>query len=60
MINALATTTSVIDSNLITEVIGLTRSMMGLFTDFPLNVYLIGGLAFLGFGIFRSAKHSVQ
>ena len=55
-----AEATTNINTALVTELINLVKSTMGLFTEFPLNVYLIGGLTFLGFGIFRSAKHAVR
>ena len=51
---------SSIDTSLVTELINLVKTTMALFSEFPLNVYLIGGLTFLGFGIFRSAKHAVR
>ena len=46
---------AVIDTALVTELINLVTSVCGLFKIFPLNVFLIGGLAFLGFRIFKSA-----
>lgn len=49
-----------IDSALVTELINLVKNVMGLFSEFPLNVLLIGSLAFLGFAIFRSAKRAVR
>lgn len=52
--------TTNIDTALVSELINLVKTTMGLFSQFPLNVYLIGGLTFLGFGIFRSAKHAVR
>lgn len=52
--------TAAIDSSLVTEVISLVKSCMGLFTDFPLNVFIIGSLAGLGFGLFKKAKKAAK
>ena len=41
-------------------VITITKSCMGLFTEFPLNIMLVGGLAGIGFGIFASAKRAAR
>lgn len=51
---------AVIDTALVTELINLVTSVCGLFKIFPLNVFLIGGLVFLGFRIFRSAKGAAK
>ena len=51
---------AVIDTALVTELINLVKSVCGLFTIFPLNVFLIAGLAFLGFRIFKSAKSAAK
>lgn len=53
-------TTAVIDSGLVTELINLCKTCMGLFTEFPLNVFLIAGLVGIGFGIFRMAKRAAR
>lgn len=47
---------AVIDVSLVTELINLVKSVCGLFIIFPLNVFLIASLVFVGFKIFRSAK----
>lgn len=49
----------VIDTNIVTELINLCKTCMGLFTEFPMNVLLIASLVGIGFGIFRNAKGSV-
>lgn len=54
------TTTTVIDSGLVTELIDLCKTCMGLFTEFPLNVFLIAGLVGIGFGIFKMAKRAAK
>ena len=51
-----AASEAVIDTALVTELINLVKSACGLFTIFPLNVFLIASLVFVGFKIFRSAK----
>ena len=49
-----------IDSSLVTELINLVKSVMGLFSEFPLNIILIAGLCFIAFGLFRSAKRAAH
>jgi len=49
-----------IDTALVTDLINLVTSVCGLFKIYPLNVFLIGGLAFLGFRIFKSAKSAAK
>ena len=55
-----ATAEAVIDVSLVTELINLVKSVCGLFTIFPLNVFLIASLVFVGFRIFRSAKGAAK
>ena len=51
--------TTVIDSGVVEELIELSTKLTTLFTVFPINVFLVGSLIMLGFGIFRNAKHTV-
>ncbi len=51
---------AVIDVSLVTELINLVKSVCGLFAIFPLNVFLIASLVFVGFRIFRSAKGAAK
>lgn len=51
---------AVIDVSLVTELINLVKSVCSLFTIFPLNVFLIASLVFVGFKIFRSAKGAAK
>lgn len=51
---------AVIDVSLVTELISLVKSVCGLFTIFPLNVFLIASLTFVGFKIFRAAKGAAK
>lgn len=49
-----------IDTSLVTELINLVKSVCGLFTIYPINVYLIAGLVFVGFAIFARAKSAAK
>lgn len=49
-----------IDTAVIGELLDLCKQCMGLFTQFPLNIFLVGGLVGIGFGIFTSAKHAAR
>lgn len=61
LMNMVATEgTTVINSALVGELLDLCKQTMGLFTEFPLNVFLITGLVGIGFGIFRKAKRSAR
>ena len=57
---ALAEGSSVIDTALFNELVELMKSLLNVFTIFPLNVFLIAGFIGIGFGIFRQAKKSVR
>ncbi|GEM_PF-646841 len=48
--------TSVINTNIVTELVNLVKNVMGLFSEFPLNVLLIASLCFVAFGLFKRAK----
>lgn len=52
--------TTTIDTGAVSEVINLAKLCMGLFTEFPLNIFLIGGLCGLGFALFRKAKKAAK
>lgn len=54
------TTSTVIDSALISELLALCKQVMGLFSEFPLNVFLIASLVGIGFGIFKAAKRAAR
>lgn len=47
-----------IDTGLVSEVIGVAKSVMGLFKEFPINVILIGTVAGIAFKLIRGAKHT--
>lgn len=52
--------TTLIDQSVVTSLIDLTKTCMGLFTEFPMNVLLVASLVGIGFAIFRNAKSSVE
>lgn len=56
----LATGSTSIDTAVIGELIALCKQCMGLFTEFPLNIFLVGGLVGIGFSIFRKAKGAAR
>lgn len=47
---------AVIDSGLVAEVLELVKSCAGLFSIFPINVFMVGSLAAMGFRLFHKAK----
>lgn len=51
---------AVLDTSLVNELISLVKSVMGLFKEFPLNILLIGSLAFVAFGLFSKAKRAAK
>ena len=53
----LASETPVINTGIVNELLGLVKSVMGLFSEYPLNILLIASLCFVAFGIFGRAKH---
>ena len=52
--------TTAIDSALVTEVVNLVKTVMGLFGEYPLNVILISSLAGVAFMLFRKAKRAAH
>lgn len=60
MIPVLAEGTPLIDTNIVTELVNLVKSVTGLFSEFPLNVLLIAGLCFVAFGLFGRAKSAAM
>ncbi len=49
-------TGTTIDTGLVAEVVGVIKSGLALFKEYPLNVYIIGSIMILGFTIVRKAK----
>ncbi len=47
---------NVINSGLINEIIGVAQSLLGLLTEFPLNVFVVASIAGIGFSFLRKAK----
>lgn len=52
--------TTAIDTAIVGELVNLTKQVMGLFKEFPLNVLLIASIAVIGFTIFRAAKRATH
>lgn len=49
-----------LDTGAVDQVMNLVKSVMGLFTMFPLNIMLVSGLVGIGFAIFRKAKGAAK
>lgn len=47
------------DTGLVTTILSVCKSVMGLFGDYPLNILLAIGIACACFGVFGVAKRSV-
>ena len=58
MVNALATTTSGLDMTVIDEVVEVTKTVISLFTIFPLNIFLGASILGIGITIFSSLRNS--
>lgn len=48
--------TPVINGDLIGEIIGVAQDLLGLLTNFPLNVFVVASIAGIGFSFLRKAK----
>lgn len=44
----------------VSEALDLVKSVMSLFSEYPLNVYLVCGLACVGLGVFAAAKRAAK
>lgn len=51
---------TVIDTAIVNELVNLVKTVMGLFSEFPLNVLLISSLVFVAFGVFGRAKRAAK
>lgn len=60
MFPVLLTSTPLIDTSIVNELVALVRSVMGLFSDYPLNILLIASLCFVAFGLFGRAKSAAM
>lgn len=47
-----------IDVTIVDSILEVTRTILGMFTVFPLNVYLTAGIVTIGVGIFTALKHA--
>lgn len=52
--------TAVINSGIVSELVDLVKTVMGLFSEFPLNVLLIASLCVVAFKLFGSAKKAAH
>lgn len=52
--------TPAIDTGLVNELVNLVKSVMSLFSEFPLNVLLISSLCFVAFALFGRAKRAAM
>lgn len=55
-----ATGAGTIDTAVIQDLLDLCKQVMTLFTEFPLNVFLIASFVGIGFGIFKAAKRAAR
>lgn len=46
-------------SSAITALVDVGKDLLGLVTEFPLNIFMASGIIAIGFGIIRRAKRSV-
>ena len=56
----LATGTTGLDSGIVTSVIDLVKSVMGLFSEYPMNLILTASLVTVAIGIFAAAKSAAH
>lgn len=53
-----STTGNGIDVSVVDSILEVTRTILGMFTVFPLNVFLTAALITIGIGIFTQLKNS--
>lgn len=44
------------DTSVMSDVVSLVKTALGILTDFPCNMFLYGGIAAMGFKLFKQAK----
>lgn len=47
-----------IDVTVVDAILEVTKTILGMFSVFPLNVFLTAGIVTIGIGIFTQLKHS--
>lgn len=52
------TATSGLDVTVVDSILEVTRTILGMFTVFPLNIFLTAGVVGIGIGVFRKLKKS--
>ena len=58
MLGFLATGTTGLDMTVIDEVVEVTKTVISLFTIFPLNIFLGASILGIGITIFSALRHS--
>jgi len=53
-----ANTANAIDVTIVDSILEVTRTILGMFAVFPLNVFLTAGIVSIGIGVFTKLKHS--
>ena len=51
-------TSGSIDVTIVDSILEVTKTILGMFTVFPLNVYLTAGIVTIGVGLFTQLKHA--
>lgn len=49
-----------LDPTLVTSLVDITKSVMGLATNYPINLYIAASFAFIAIGLFGSFKSSAR
>lgn len=57
-LTVLTSTSNGIDVTIVDSILEVTRTILGMFTVFPLNVFLTAGIVTIGIGVFTQLKHS--
>lgn len=58
LVTVLTETATAIDMTILDSIIEVTKTVIGMFTVFPLNVYLTAGIGTIGIGFFTALKHA--
>lgn len=51
-------TSGSIDVTIVDSILEVTKTILGMFTVFPLNVFLTAGIVTIGVGLFTQLKHA--
>lgn len=58
VVSVLTDTTNAIDVTIVDSILEVTKTILGMFSVFPLNVFLTASLVGIGIGVFRKLKKS--